>query len=108
RIHGPHEQKYARWWREAGQISLADHLRLVGQFRKALQDRGCILEPAELQSFQLELPKIRNGRGVQTLPVLKRHGLARFMMGGAESDLEFAVVASSRSLARWGAEQVSL
>lgn len=108
RMHGPQEPKYARWWRQVGRISLADHLRMVGQFRKALHDRGCILEPARLQSFQLALPRIRNARGVLTLPVLKRHVLARSMMGAAESDLEFAVVASSRSLARWGAEQVSL
>jgi hypothetical protein len=105
-LHVVNEVRYAQWARHAGQVSLADHVRLVRQFTADVMDAGWRLENAALRPIKIPPPAIRNGRGVQYLPTEKFYLLAQYPAKMADTGLAFTVVWPESSKAAWAAAQL--
>lgn len=105
-LHVVTEAKYAVWARHAGQVSLADHVRLIRQFTADVMDAGWRLENSALQPVKILPPAIRNGRGVQDLPTDKFYLLAQYPAKMIDTSMAFTVVWSKSSEAAWATAQL--
>jgi hypothetical protein len=94
-LHIVNDAKYAKWARHAGQISLAEHIRLVRLFTEDLVDAGWSLRKASWESATIPPPEIRNGSGLNVLQPGKLGDLARSPLSWVDSGLDFAVVGTS-------------
>lgn len=106
-LHVVNEPKYAVWARHAGQVSLADHVRLVRQFTTDLMDAGWQLARTNLTPVSIPPPKVRNGQGVWSLPTAKFSQFARHPAHLPDSDRGFSVVWPDPGQARWAARRLA-
>lgn len=107
RLHVVNDPKYAFWARHAGQVSLSDHVRLIGEFTTDLMDAGWRLEHANLRTLKILPPVIRNGHGVQPLPIEKFAVLAQYPAEWAPPNMEFVVVWPDAAAGRIAADSLS-
>jgi hypothetical protein len=91
-LHVVNDPKYSLWARHAGEIPLADHVRLIRQFTGDLMDVGWVLQKIEQTVLHISPPMVQNGRGQQRMPMGNFHSLARYPAKMMEPQLELAVV----------------
>jgi len=84
---------YAKWARNAGQISLAEHMRLIEAFVSDLICAGWRLQPAALTSVRIDPPEVRSGRNrIVQLPSAGFSSLHKDPVRMPDSGLDFGVV----------------
>ena len=106
-LHVVNDPRYAHWARQAGQVSLADHSRLIRQLTTDLMDAGWRLESATLRPFKILPPTVRNGRGVRPFPPEKFYHLAQYPAEVMEPGTDFAVVWADGTQAQRAVDQLS-
>ncbi|MGJ4802464.1 hypothetical protein [Luteimonas sp. SDU82] len=92
RLHVVTDPRYAIWARQAGRVSLSEHVQLIEQFVEHVMDSGWILEQPELAPFRVAPPRIRNGRTVGWLPTTGCGQLARYPVLDIAAGTDFVVV----------------
>lgn len=106
-VHIVNDVRYAQWARHAAQVSLKDHVRLVGEFVGDLQDAGWVLEQAELTPLTIAPPQVCNGAGMRALPTEKFHQLVRRPAVWPAGGLGIAIVAPEGGRNDKAAEQIA-
>lgn len=106
-VHVVNDPRCAHWARQAGQISLADHSRLIRQFTTDLLDAGWRLENATLRPVRILPPMVRNGQGVRPFPTEKFYQLAQYPAEGMEPGMDFAVISPDGTQAQRAVDQLS-
>ena len=100
RLHVVTDPVYAVWARYAGQVSLAEHVRLIEAFVEHVMDSGWMLEAPELTPLRISPPKVRNGRGECWLPTKGFAQLARYPASDVPSGTDIVVVDTRAAVAR--------
>lgn len=100
RLHVVNDPRFSKWARQAGQVPLHEHVRLVELFVEHVMDAGWMLEKSEITQFRVRPPMVRNGRGESLLPTKGFVQLARYPCVDVPSDTAFVVVDPSSSVAR--------
>jgi hypothetical protein len=103
RLHVVNDPMYALWARQAGQVPLLEHVRLIEQFVEHLMDAGWMLEQPELTAFRVAPPRIRNGRSESWLPTQGFGQLARYPVVDVPAGTDFVVVGAGSRAARGAA-----
>lgn len=106
-LHVADDPKYATWARNAAQIPLSDHVRLIRQFTADLMDTGWNLQMANLQAITIPPPQIQNQQRIQPLPNGKFQRLVQHPVSIGNNDFGWTVVSQDSASAKWVAERLT-